>query len=96
MTTGNEQDILKRLRQLEEENARLRGIPKTKSEELVVTEGDYNGHPVLTFEGRGKRFSIGLKKLRAVQEAWPLIEKFLKRHQYVLGKSSDSDGDVKI
>lgn len=96
MTTGNEQDILKRLRQLEEENARLRGVPKTKSGELVVTEGDYNGHPVLTFEGRGKRFSIGLKKLRAVQEAWPLVEKFLRRNRNVVGQSGPIDDDPKI
>jgi hypothetical protein len=96
MTTGNEQDILKRLHQLEEENARLRGVPKTKSTELVVSEGDYNGHPVLTFDGRGKRFSIGLKKLRAVQEAWPLVEQFLQRHKSAMGKSSDSDDDIQI
>ena len=96
MTTGNDQDILKRLRQLEEENARLRGVPKTKSTELVVTEGDYNGHPVLTFDGRGKRFSIGLKKLGAVQEAWPIVEKFLQRHKGAVGKSLDSDDDLSI
>jgi hypothetical protein len=96
MTTGNEQDILKRLHQLEEENARLRGVPKTKSTELVVTEGDYNGHPVLTFDGRGKRFSIGLKKLRAVQEAWPLVEQFLRRNSHVVGQSGPIDDDPKI
>lgn len=96
MTTGNEQDILKRLRQLEEENARLRGAPRANSGELIVTEGDYNGHPVLTFEGRGKRFSIGLKKLRAVQEAWPIVERFLQRHKSAMEKSSDSDDDIQI
>lgn len=51
-----EQDIIKRLRQLEEENARLRSITKTKTTELAMTEGDYKGHPVLTFERRGKQF----------------------------------------
>jgi hypothetical protein len=96
MTTGNDQDILKRLHQLEEENARLRGVPKAKCTELVVTEGDYNGHPVLTFDGRGKRFSIGLKKLRAVQEAWPLVEQFLQRHKSAVEKRSAYDEDLSI
>jgi len=96
MTTGNEQDILMRLRQLEEENARLRSAPRANSGELVVTEGDYNGHPVLTFEGRGKRFSIGLKKLRAVQEVWPIVEKFLQRHKSAIGNYSHSDDDLQI
>lgn len=96
MNMETDQKILKRLRQLEEENARLRGASKTKSTELVVMEGDYNGHPVLTFDGRGKRFSIGLKKLRAVQEAWPRVEQFLHRHKSAVGKSSGSNDDLRI
>jgi hypothetical protein len=96
MTTGNEQDILRRLHQLEEDNARLRGVLKANTAELVVTEGEYKGYPVLTFEGRGKIFSIGLKKLRAVQEAWPIVEKFLERHRSAIGKSSGSDEELTI
>jgi hypothetical protein len=96
MDMDNAQDILERMRKLEEENARLRGDKKDKKASLVVTEGEYMGHPVLTFEGPGKRFSLGLKKLRAVQEAWPQVEKFLKRHKGSTGKHSESDDDLTI
>ena len=43
---ADEQDMLKRLRELEEENARLRSAVKpSESTKLVVTEGEYKGHP---------------------------------------------------
>ena len=78
---SDEPDMLKRLRELEEENARLRSAVKPNSSaKLVVTESEYKGHPTLTFEGPVRPFSLGLRKLQLLKEAWPEIEAFLQRH----------------
>lgn len=92
MTTNqNNRDLLQRLKALEEENARLRAAnPKTVAK-LIVTEGEYKGHPTLTFDGSVRRFTLGLTKLRAIKEAWLQVEEFLRRHS----KAGDDD-DVKI
>ena len=80
-----------RLKALEDENARLRAGSSNTKARLIVTEGDYKGHPTLTFDGSVRRFTLGLTKLRALREAWPQIEKFLSRHE-----KRDDDGDIKI
>lgn len=91
-TKQNDQDILKRLKVLEEENARLRALSGIEEPKLIVTEGEYKGFPTLTFEGSVRRFSLGLTKIRALKEAWPIIESFLQRHE----KAVDNDDDIKI
>jgi hypothetical protein len=91
-TTHNDQELLIRLNALEEENARLRAESTNQKGKLIVTEGDYKGHPTLTFEGSVRRFSLGLTKLRALKEAWPHIEGFLRRNE----KAAGHDEDLKI
>jgi hypothetical protein len=87
------QEILKRLKALEEENAKLRkGANVAVTKPLTVTEGEYMGHPTLTFEGPCKPFTVGLKKLSIIKQGWPQVEQFLKRH--VTNKTADND--VKI
>ena len=89
---SDEQEMLKRLRELEEENARLRNaVIPSASAKLVVTEGEYKGHPTLTFEGPVRPFSLGLRKLQLIKEAWPEIEAFLQRHAKT--KQSESKDD---
>ena len=89
---SDEQEMLKRLRELEEENARLRSTVKSSANaKLVVTEGEYKGHPTLTFEGPVRPFSLGLRKLQLIKEAWPEIEAFLQRHAKT--KQSESKDD---
>ena len=91
-STSDEQEIRKRLRELEEENARLRSAVKpSASAKLVVTESEYKGHPTLTFEGPVRPFSLGLRKLQLIKEAWPEIESFLQRHAKT--KPSESKDD---
>ena len=91
---ADEQDMLKRLRELEEENARLRSAVKpSASAKLVVTESEYKGHPTLTFEGPVRPFSLGLRKLQLIKEAWPEIEAFLQRHAKTQSRQSDSKDD---
>lgn len=91
-TTHNDHELLMRLQALEEENARLRAESTNQKAKLIVTEGDYKGHPTLTFEGSVRRFSLGLTKLRALKEAWPHVESFLQRHR----KAIVDDEDLKI
>lgn len=90
------QEILKRLKALEEENARLRkGTSSTAVKPLTVTESEYMGHPTLTFEGPCKPFTIGLKKLSIIKQGLPQVENFLARHSKNNGVKSSVD-DVKI
>lgn len=81
MTTKQiDQDILKRLKALEEENARLRAASAKEEVKLIVTGGEYKVFPTLTFEGSVGRSTLGLTKLRVLKEAWPLVDAFLQRH----------------
>ena len=90
----DEQEMLKRLRELEEENTRLRSAVKpSASAKLVVTESEYKGHPTLTFEGPVRPFSLGLRKLQLIKEAWPQVESFLQRHAKTQSKQSESKDD---
>ena len=81
MSASDEQAMLKRLRELEEESTRLRNAkPPDTGAKLSVIEGDYKGHPTLTFEGPFRSFTLGLKKLTVIKELWPQVEAFLDRH----------------
>ena len=77
---ADEQAILKRMRELEEENARLRSAAQSATPKPTVTESEYKGHPTLNFEGAFRPFSLGLKKLEVIQAVWPDVEAFLARH----------------
>jgi len=50
-------------------------------------EGEYRGHPTLTFHGPFKPFTLGVRKLAIIRENWPDVESFLNRHD-----SGDVDG----
>jgi hypothetical protein len=82
MAEPNPNELMRRLRELEQENERLRVEKgKVSPNQLVVTESEYQGHPVLTFQrGNNRPFNLGLKKLEALKEAWPTIESFLHKH----------------
>ena len=86
----DEQEMLKRLRELEEENARLRNAAKVTTPKVTVTESEYKGHPTLNFEGGFRPFSLGLKKLVVIREVWPEVEAFLERHGEIKPKSPES------
>lgn len=91
-SNADNQEMLKRLQELEEENARLRSAAKSDAgKELIVSEGEYKGHPTLTFEGPFRSFTLGLKKLSVIKSAWPQVDSFLQRHNKV--KLSDYDDD---
>ena len=87
--TENEK-LLKRLRDLERENARLR--QKAGDQKITAREEDYKGHPILTFEGPFRPFSLGLKKLRAVAACPGEVQAFLSKHSSKQG-SDAGDND---
>ena len=96
MGIDENEDLIRKIKQLEEENARLK---QSSPRPVAVTcrEGDYKGNPVLTFEGPFRPFSLGLKKLRVVKECGKQVETFLKKHEGEtvtknLPNSSDESG----
>jgi len=99
MTSKNDaDDILKRLQVLEEENARLRQLASTnKDKPATVIESSYKGHPTLVFESSGRPFTLGLRKLRILNQVWPQVELFLGRHpQKDVDRLLQDSDDVKI
>jgi len=82
MTNIDPNALLKRLRELEQENEKLRSKTKViHPGQLVVTENEYQGHPVLTFQrGNNRPFNLGVKKLESIKEAWPKVIEFLGKH----------------
>lgn len=47
----------------------------------IVTEGEYNGRPVLQFEGAGKPFSLGAGKLRRIMQHEGVVKAFIAKHK---------------
>lgn len=73
--------LLERLQALEAENEKLKKGQIESPPHLVVVETEYKGHPVLEFRrGNAKPFSMGVKKLEAIQEGWEQVEEFLRKH----------------
>jgi allophanate hydrolase subunit 1 len=73
--------LLERLQALEAENAKLKDASLQSPPRLVVVETEYKGHPMLEFHrGNARPFSMGVKKLEAIQEGWDEVERFLKKH----------------
>jgi hypothetical protein len=80
--------LLKRLQALEAENEKLKVANVQSPSSLVVVETEYRGHPMLEFRlGNARPFSLGVKKLQAIQDSWDQVQSFLKRH----GEGKDSE-----
>jgi hypothetical protein len=76
--------LLERLQALEAENAKLKDASVQSPAQLVVVETEYKGHPMLEFRRpNAKPFSMGLKKLEAVQEGLEEVERFLRKYSVV-------------
>jgi len=71
----------KELERLQKENAELRSGAGSQKR-YTATEGEYKGHPILTFNGPGLRnpLSLGLGKLRAIEAGWQHVVRFLAKH----------------
>lgn len=87
MANNDPKELERRIRELEEENARLKDA--SDPDKLVITEGEYNGYPVLTFQrGSSRPFSLGMKKLEAVRDVVEEIKGFLARHGVSQGEDA--------
>jgi len=76
----NESELERRIRELEQENARLKSST-ARGGEYTAREDVYEGHPILVFERpNGKIFRLGVAKLLAIRVCWHKVEEFLQRH----------------
>lgn len=75
--------IKKELQVLKLENLALKralGAIEQKDKTIYCNAGDYNGHPILTFNGPGRPFSIGLKKATTLLLCTEHIREFVIQH----------------
>lgn len=94
---SNDESIRKELERLQKENAELRsGAGSLKR--YTVTEGEYKGHPTLTFTGPGLRLplTLGLGKLRAIEAGWQDVVRFLAKHPASAADNRAQQDDDKI
>ena len=70
---GDIEDKNEKIRRLEEEVARLKG-------QIVITEEEFRGHPVLRFTGAFRPFTLGLSKCRTILKSIDKIQSFVEKH----------------
>lgn len=90
----NEEDILRRLGELERENLRLRKLAgesvEPKKTETYVSM--FKGRPVITFTGAFRPFTIGLRKAAIVIEKIEDIKHFVtnnKKYMAAIGEDTE-------
>ena len=92
---NNEQDILRRLDELERENQRLRKLAGDaagpKKTETVVSM--FKGHPVITFTGAFRPFTLGLRKASVVLEKIEEVKHFVANNKQHLAKTGYDDAE---
>lgn len=71
---GDVENKDEKIKRLEEEVARLRG-------QLVVTEEEFRGHPVLRFTGAFRPFTLGLSKCRTILKSLDTIRSFVEKYE---------------
>ncbi len=67
--------------------------------EYSVKEGDYRGHPVLSFSGPALTMgcTVGLGKLRAIEACWQKVKAFLAKPPLSgASRAAQHDDDDKI
>lgn len=86
------------LERLRKENEALKK-ERESATKYSVKEGDYRGHPVLTFSGPGLTMglTLGLGKLRAIEACWQQVKAFLAKHPPSgASRGTQHDDDDKI
>jgi hypothetical protein len=48
--------------------------------EVVITEEEYKGHPVLRFSGAFRPFSLGMSKCKVILKSFDRIKSFIEKH----------------
>jgi hypothetical protein len=91
----NQEEILRRLTDLERENQRLRqqvqsGQPEKK--ETTTHVGMYKGRPVISFEGAFRPFTLGIRKASVVLEKITEVQHFVENNKHHLAGDDGSSG----
>ena len=90
----SEDDLRNQLEKLRQENLKLKDQLQEKStfnttkKVIRYSYGSYKGHPVITFEGPGRPFSIGLKKASVILACKNVLESFVHKHSATLSDYS--------
>ena len=86
----NDQDILRRLKDLERENARLKNIVSgSPVKETITHVSMYKGHPVITFSGAFRPFTLGVRKASIVLEKLAEVKHFVENNRKHIASGSD-------
>jgi hypothetical protein len=87
-------ELRTQLEELRQENRKLKvqlqekTLLNTSLKTIRYTIGSYKGHPVITFEGIGRPFSIGLKKASVLLACHNEIARFVDQHNATLSDYS--------
>src|SRR5690349_13886914 len=75
------EDLRNRLKELEEENRKLReGQQPGRSSAISTRIAMYKGHPVISFEGPFRPFSLGVRKASAIMEKIDDLMAFVEKY----------------
>ena len=90
----SEEELRKKIEALERENQQLKATKRAT--EYTVREEKFRGHPVLVFEGPSliRPMTLGLGKLRAVQQCWSEVQSFLAKNSKVSGAARADEEQI--
>jgi hypothetical protein len=88
-----DQDVLRRLDELEKENLRLRQLvgPSAGPKKTETYIASFKGHPTITFTGAFRPFTLGLRKASVVLEKIDDLKHFFENNQHHLKSGDDPD-----
>jgi len=85
-------EILRRLKDLERENARLKKIVSGNPVKEITTHVSmYKGHPVITFSGPFRPFTIGIRKASLLLERLDDVKHFVDNNKKHLKTATDEE-----
>ena len=88
---NEEDDLKRRIQELERENSRLREKAVAQSPTITTRVPTYKGHPVITFEGSFRPFSFGVRKAAAILERIDDVVAFVEAHPATQPSGPDRD-----
>lgn len=85
-------NILRRIQDLERENERLKKIVSgSPVKETTTHVSMYKGHPVITFSGAFRPFTIGLRKASILLEKLDDVKHFVDNNKKHLKTATDEE-----
>ena len=88
------ESILRRLEELERENQKLKAKiadNEPQPKETTSHVSMFKGHPIITFSGPFRPFSIGLKKASVILEKIDDVRYFVENNKKYLGVAGDEE-----